>query len=1798
MAGIKLVSVPHGDLGQGIDALSSEDAIPEGCSEAMVNADAAPEGYALKRPGYQGVWGFLPLRVSSLMYATDGTITFTFDRSVDLSGIQSQTHSRPVSAYGRTSSQNPNIPLSNQGDFPVGADASHWYPKFDADTRIALLAGTHTTTLPDTSTELATPYAWVGLATSTSPAALDNTQFIPDQVLTTIATEEVDIQTTLFSAQSAFAYFLPAPGVTGTSYKTGPTAVAPMTTYSTTILAATHGLDSPNIQVHAWDQQAGVLRDIGLDSVTLNAADDVTIGLTNNSSSTIQLVLSLSAAPVPNAVQGSFAGPGLVTATFTPPTPFTFVAAYTSDIAGVTRTQVLPDSVVYSSTSGQTTVSFTVADGTGAGQFFVYWQAVAVTTNQLTVTGATVPVAFTDTSPQISIWGLDQSLIYAASAADRAGWVTHLDTYRSEAEQFLVSGLGGNLFQGQAASPAVATQYGIPTLYPRLGGRVSSNTQLGPAFQRTGDSTARTRGWVRSDGATAAGFLRAASMVWDLGVGAVRVDIPLVNGSLSGTPISTVDQLTIQGAGYTRFNGSWNIQQVSLSVSVVTLWVAVTGVSSGLWDDLASGALVGVFTDSFSTGTNVGWLPGDTLLSDALPEGLPLTCVSSTGLSASFFGVTMPVLLSAGLIVVGRRTAQVLPLRTIQQVASVTGMVTGDNLALTGYDRQMRLYSVYPRATTSVAILADGSTATAWVAAGDTLSLAAGDRILITQAGAFSGEVVVTGMPTPLSFTFDTTLHVGNPVTPTITTYGAAVIAGGQVGNLQGNTVTLDESLVWEDSIDSSVTASVPGRWLPIEAPDTSGNEVPGPYRTYLDSLYDNQPILRSAQVTDSLMLNNGVDRPLKLDGSNVYRPGLTRWQPQLFMAPTTAVGSRPITIPDVHCSTIPNTGAGSIPGGTVLGWTAGSAQFNVVDGVQDTFQVGARIQVVGGSGTVYTVTQTAQASAVNASVTYTYGVITVDQAIAETPPSGATTETLIQTVTYSYYFRLNAVDANRNVVASAVTGSTDWTYVASADFGNNIRLIGLPAFANTPMDYDRLEVQIYRTKSNGVAPFYLLVTIPMSFDANDGYIDWTDYFDDDLLQDLDTVNTALKGQELGTTWSQPLRSKRITALGNRLVLANITSDPYLDLRLVNTGTPILSGELNGLRFLLKKDFEDTGTTTDMVNRVAYQMFDNTMTGESHTISAMSSVANTSFTLTIGANGLTVGSWVYLFRKATPGTNQQTHLMGWWQLTAVGATTVTIAWPRTPASLTAANEVDSLQACGTDPHDVPVWLGVDYNYQFSPEARFNTAPTTSDASNAATLRLANAINATQRMVNRALPGMASFEPWVCADAGGEFAAGQLVFRQPLSSTTDFGLLLPSWSGFNIYANDVQRQPGDTPTAVEQVRSSRVLVSYPNFSEIFDNPLSPVDSQSDSAIDVNPSDGQEITAVIPFFGDSTFGAAMKDSVLLVFKTQSIYLVNLAAKAAGQNPIQRLESMGLGATAPNSVAPTRSGIMFANESGIYRIDQAMTVYYMGRRLQRLWREQANLLQLDLVFGHNFSSKSQFHMSYPQLGSDVPNASFVYNSTREYSTQGITNTIQLYSTREGSWAQYVPAGELGSIGFANLLSDSYFASRLGRVFVRRNTGLPQDFRDDDQPVAMDLILRGMDFSDDGVRKSIPWAVVTYRNPQGQGTRTGTQVLSSVDLSDEWVPADATVLPDRPTNDAADDLGDTEGNRVVPYRYSFATKRGIRFSLRFTNYVKDEGVEITRIRYVVAGLTTPLGIREAASGPNPAANPPTGRG
>jgi hypothetical protein len=1728
----------------------------------------------------------------------------------------------------------------------------------------------------------------VGTSTSDSSVSRDNTQFLTggfisggiDQGGVSINATTYDIQVNQDNETgSTFSEFIYWSSKTPAAGKVVVSDTRTVPANSTSVFSYGPGLTSPNIMIQTYEvvtvSGTNYYRPIIPDSINIYSGTTVQVTYVNGTSSPVQVFAIFSVVGAGQTIQGKGnggTGP-LVVSIPNPPTSYMFVSCYTQLDSYGDLTAVFPDSVVYTEFDNTTRVTF----NSGLPNLYnLYWEPAQIVSNRVKLTSIQTPSsAFLDTSPQLTLWGLDQGLIYSKQAQERAGWVTHLDTYRSAGNNFLVSGLGGNLFSGRDLSDQERISWLVPTLYPNLNNRVGLTSVCGPCFVSIPEVATATRtGGVIGGTTWGSGFAYSTSITYADSFytgpnGFVDVLLQDTQIQVSGTPIiDGQDKLTIENAGNEIHNGSWTIvsHTIDLVNNQVTLRIQNPKIAalaqespellpiSGptqIWNS-TTGAKCGIFSGALYFYTDTSFRVGDILLNENLPAGtiIDVTNAGPSYIYANNFyeNVTFPV----GTLVLGERTSRVLPLRRNDFVAFTDNVVGGDNLQIGTYTRQFKVLSINPLATVTVEIDGLGDHSVIRLSSGTTSGFSLGDWITLVQAGEFTGDWQVTGIPN------------GSTLTIAAASNNTAYLA-----KLVGNTVALDEVITWQDDAVNQVEVSVPSRWLPLEAPDHVASSAPTTYTRYLsNSDYDNQPILRSSQVSDTLFLNNGNDRTLKIDGQNLYRPGLPRWQAQLFFSQATAPN-----VSDYETGTITPIYTTC----AVAGWANNS--FNVAATDVYTFTVGTRVSIVDtvtstGVSTVlpniYTVTQTDTNSLTGGSA---INEIFVDKQIIEVFTSGHTYK-LTTLSTYSYYFRLNAIDLNNNVIASAVTGSNDCTINVSAPFQNRIRLVGLPTL--DIYDYDRLEVQIYRTAQNGVAPYYLVSTLAIPFGQYQGYIDYIDTAPDSTLAipgNVDPVTTNLKGQELGTGWSQPVRAKHVTSAANRLILGNLTSDPFLDFTIRNIGAAITGNALDKDRYLLRKSDQDTGLLTDMVNRIGFEFKQdtlNTITDLNYGVLGPNIVQ---VTVSTPNSLLTAGDWVYLFSDRTL-PDLQTHLMGWFQINQIQSTTkfsfywipnilalTTFANSYTatanfsadtftpnlvmnvvngqkvrfsttgtmPAGLTAgidyfvvnagsstfqvsstlggtpvnfttngtgtlsytptflvSSEVNRV-CTATDPTDVPVYIGTDYNYQTSNgQPGTDSLGTLIALENLASRRLANAVNATQRMVDLSLPGMAGFKPWVLGNAGGEYAVGQILFTQPMNQATTMSLQMPAvLTGYSAFVNGLQRSPGEEVSAHEEVYPSRILVSYPNFPEIFDSPFSSVDSQSDSAIDINPADGQEITAVLPFFGSSAFGAALKDAVVVVFKTNSIYVVNLAAKAAGQVSVQRIESQGLGCTAPYSVAPVRDGIMFANASGIYKLRTDLSVYYMGRHMQRQWRTRVNLDGLDLVFGHNWSFGSQYKLSLPTDSSLIPNEAFVYNSTREYTMEGVTSTIQLYSTREGSWTRH---NGFSAIGWCNLDADSFYANLKGQVMQLRRTGETSDWRDDSSPIQMDVLLRAFDFGDDGVRKTVPYALVSYRNPPSLGIREGTQVLYATDLQDSFLPADVTVLPNRAEVMGMDDSG---GQKVVTLRYSFGNKRGIRFQLRFQNSVLDESVEITKIRYSVAGLSI-KGTEQAAQSPGFAKN------
>jgi hypothetical protein len=410
------------------------------------------------------------------------------------------------------------------------------------------------------------------------------------------------------------------------------------------------------------------------------------------------------------------------------------------------------------------------------------------------------------------------------------------------------------------------------------------------------------------------------------------------------------------------------------------------------------------------------------------------------------------------------------------------------------------------------------------------------------------------------------------------------------------------------------------------------------------------------------------------------------------------------------------------------------------------------------------------------------------------------------------------------------------------------------------------------------------------------------------------------------------------------------------------------------------------------------------------------------------------------------------------------------------------------------------------------------------------------------MCDTTASGFTTFEPWIVANAGGEYEIGQLVIRQPKVVSTTLEVKLPAAiTEANIFVRGSLRTASEEVVATTRVFPSRVLVSYANYPELFDNPYGD-ENNSTSVIDVNPADGQQITGVIPFFGESVFGQGQAEDLVVVFKTNSIYLIDIRTRDK-----KKIQSRGLGCTAPYSIASTRDGIIFANEAGIYRLNQNQTISYVGKYVERLWEDTVNTDQLSIMTGHHYGRGRKYKLSAPVGSGTTNSAVLVYDHQREGKDQEF-----------GGWTRY---DNHPATGWANLGNDAFFGSTSGNVFSVRKLNEASDYRDDSTAITMTAILRAEDFGAPGIRK-----IINSINTHFQLRRTsmtGTTISVSADLDGTFTSLGSFTLT-------------RDGVAKLESVLSSLPRRKMQYlQIKLVNSTKDEDVVIAGVDYRVAGLS-----------------------
>lgn len=1804
-----VITVGERDFSRGIDARSAETQIAPGFVRDAINADLVA-GRAKKRKGYQGFAGNLPVRVTEIQYDdSDNEICFILPESINLANVSA----RPIVVYGRTSDA-----ITSGGPFTNAGDTVKYYATATPDVKKALLATAgappyESFSLPEAQTGITAPYAAVRFGRSTS-SVNDSWELVEaESVKVTVedgAGSPADYDITVEYQNSTGGDYEVYPVLLDNPVETGSVYVHTCThtgsgSESFAVSAATHGLTNYQIGVEVYKDStagAGTTYDLVLpDSVTITTAGTVTVSLNTTTAATFYAVLR--ALPVANAVSVSAPSGTATDLTISGLSSNALIPyVYREVTAGGTLTQVEPDSITYDDATQTATI--TIQNYTGSAYVFkCYYTLGAVSTNKLCVTDASVSVDVTDDRPQLTIWGLDHGSIYGTNSSDREGWVTHIDSYRSATQSRVVAGLGGNLFSSYTYAEK-GSSYNYASLYPRLQSTIGDTVTLSPLFHATGQTPGRNLGYITGSDLIAANQAAVTAVSYNSGNGRTLYTVTISNMALKYANDSTApsaaavvdrtsgteDWLTVSQMPFSQLNGTFKIKDVTNTSDTVTFEVENSSVTSSVYDDSGCMGRAGVFTGSITCVGNE-FIAGDVLSNDAVEDaGLSPEVIGVSGSAVVISGITATVTMLAGLFTTGSRTSSVIPLRASGTggADSTANLVRGDMVSYTGLSRLLRIIYINSNDDISVNITGNGTVATATLQSGDTSRLEAGARVVIHTGDDYSGTHTILAVTSTTTFTFS------SAETASVT---GAVLAG--------HTAQVDESLPWSGTAGNLVEIRVERRWIPLEVPDDNYETTPSTRVRHLDAEdYNSTSSLRSVMVSDNMYFTDGQNEVLKFDGTNISRAGLIPWQPGLFVTVDSGATAK-IVVPDPVTATVSSVVSGNVFQMSAL---ADSSKFPVGSRVRHSYT---------GGYDDYTVLDSYDNG--------TTAFVKVSRNEAETLTAGSS-PSLTRLMPVKYYLRLNAVDANDNIIASAMTSSDDLSVELATDSAVRIKAVGLPAW--DAYDYDRIELQIYRTPfilpSTTTLQYFLIDSVSVDMDNTQGYIEYVDSLSDVNLISTDKVADVLVPGELGISWSDPPRAKYITTEGNRLVLANLKDYQKLDIE-IEAAANVAVSDFAGKIMTFRRDSSSAATTTDMVDVARYEYISAT-TGNVTGIT----IGTDEFTVSCsGLPAVSVGDWIYLTYDSTyPGSisktfttnfgvdtdnidltahgfsnGQQVRLSstandlpnglsssvtyyvinattddfslsatlggsavtfsddgtgthtvtlqgnnltysGWWQVSSVSAgVSVTVAL----TGAAAATSYPNRYVVATDPTDVPVLLGTDGNLGMFNGNLFTLV----DASR----RLGLAINATMRMVDLDISGMSTFVPWMVARGGNDVGkAGRLIVRHPRASSALIEFQSPaSYSNFTVKVNGSSVSAGSSTAAVEKRYPSRLVASYPGFPECFDAVTEPLDSLSDSAIDVNPSDGQEITAVIPFFGESAFGGSQQAGILVVFKEQSVYLVDLNEKARGANPVQRIESDGLGCTAPYSVTSTKNGVSFANEFGPFILRRNLKIDPVGLYMLRQW-ERVNRDRLDLIQGHNRGTDRVYILSVP-VGEDTECTEYQqYN----YEAEDLAGSV-------GGWTR---GTGFRATGWANLGKTAYMATADGRVLVRRSAGDETDYRDDSSAISFQLDTRATDFGDPAVRKTVLAIVGEYRVSVDN---SGTAVSTSTDTSNSY----------QPTTEFSLSSGSSDVQSVSS---DTSRSRGRVFQTRIVNAAIDEDLEVAGINYRVAGLTE-RGIKPASS-------------
>jgi hypothetical protein len=1425
--------------------------------------------------------------------------------------------------------------------------------------------------------------------------------------------------------------------------------------------------------------------------------------------------------------------------------------------------------------------------------------------------------SYSDAAPQLVIYGIDWSTaIRAAGADDRWGWVNALDTYRSSLETRVVCGLGGNLFAAYTYAES-GTAAGMPRMYPSIRGTASGAQVIGPAFVSAHGS--RTRGDISTTGATG-GNVQCTAAAYDSGSGYVDFTLALpsmaVNGTLGTIITADVDWLTVAdmpGA----LNGTWLVKVVTQGTNALTIRCAVDDVTDSRHDVTGCDGDAGIFTDRVTLTATAKFGAGDRVQSTHIDSDLAIEVVGTSGSDVHLGGLTNTTFSVANAeVLYGTRTSQVLVPRDSGGTGTVTNLVRGDMLDVVGFTRRIRVVNVNPSADRTVNIAVSAGVATATITAGDsTTNLSVGDLVRLRGAGVHGGDVVLTAIGSSTTFSWETD-EVAAVAGATCVGLTVGLDEEIELSDDSANATYLQPHARWIPlEWPTPVTAYVPQ--TKVRHLDQQGYDDQLFVRSAMmqDSLYFADGVHPILKFDGESVTPAGLPRwqphlfTVPANSAQVINPIAKN------AASIAVTGTAPVST-KFTCTAGEETRL-TVGDWVILDHEASSVAPEVAQ-VRALASGAVELSVSGTGGTIYPaqflkyyaryslrdVNGFAIATAPTshrdislaigrpALVTHTFAPFprlggyrfnSMDLEVYRTGDGGVPpyfrvlTAPVDFTVSRGYRHLSDSTppallvdEAGTEVgaldpVASALTGDELGTGWDRPPIGKYITSAASRLIIGNIVDYEQLDLT-FRLPTNEInyRPYNSLIGKKF------------------YLRKAGATGTSTNTSDV---LAFQFVAFAITATSTTDVVSGVsaaTDGSSFTVHLPSGNLAYSAGDWLQVTAAYGGAFSET-PDVPITGWWQVQSVNNNVTTSKHEVTVRAQLpapievtsinTGTEVCTTASAHGLVTGDVITPgFQATMPGglsANADYFVIRVSATTLKLATTLANAQAGTAVNLTTntgfyllKGEFSGLFAAKAATGFIPVILN-DFNVDapqdyIEENLGYNTRADFSNDGAAKAIqfprKLMHAINAV--MSNYDVVQYPSFVPWLAAYAGNDYAPGQLVLRR-LDVADDATTFEHNFAGgLEVYESGTALAASTRRSATRRLFPSRLCRSYKNYPEIFDSPYVQLDSDSDSAIDINPNDGDYLTGHVRLYGDSNFAQSAKEEVVIAAKNYSMYAVNADTKQ-----VQQLITGGRGCTYPRSLQTTPDGVVFANTEGLWLIDLSMRLVQIGKYMGRKWRDAVQHdADPDLVCSH--FSDAKWHVSVPVASETECDEVYVINTTEG----------EQPGTPINAWTRY---SDFPATGWASAGRDVLFGTTSGLVCTRRRAGDETDARDDAEAIEVDWTYKPMNFGTAGLRKRVHSVEVGFRVTTGTddvSVSFATDVVASFRAADTFELADATDL--EPT-DVDTNIDDRERAIVRTIRFTPPVRKANHQQLRIQCSAIDSPVEVVQFDWMVDPLS-----------------------